>query len=698
MAVDALARALAAGKVPVSAYEMAVKAGYTGTEEQFAEDMGNSGTNAANAAASASAAAASAESVSASAAQIATNTNDISDLKTQFALVSDTIYPTKLGRYGVFNSEKILYWSQTSQQIIYIECEEETTYVISKTLGDSFLIGCTVTIPAAGVAIEGFYDNVDSIGTVEYTTPANAKYLLVHCSTNNSTVTREELLADVKIYSITGAKDNKARSDYDNLSDIVEALNDTVDTNSDDINEIQHIINDVIETNNIHETTQSDIIPSFTIGAINETGKEFPAYTSFNYTQKISVVKDDIISVLNTSDNPVQMRWICAYNGNAVISESGAADDRKSYLVPDGVDGVIITTRIVSNASTIRISHTEETTESYVKPIPLGFMSAEASLNSGDRITLPFNNVKNKNRFIFNTQITTFDSVIIGKGGNTIKVDSDNITITNDQTTKTFTHGLTINHDLSVIFGNDESTYLSVLKVYSAGNVYVADIDESDNNKRVRFIMDSSAAYAESDGSVLTDCKFSWVSENINAPIWLFGDSYFNWYSSMGWPWYAAEDNNLKNAMLNGFAGQKSSSAYTALLNLLDITTPKIVVWCLGMNDPDNETAYQAATAVNPSWKNYIDNIIELEKKYGFELILYTTPTTPKWKNNYKNEIVRNSGHRYIEADNAVRINENGDWVSGALNLTDETHATALGAKIIYCRFLADLPELMSNY
>lgn len=83
MAVDALARALAAGKVPVSAYEMAVKAGYTGTEEQFAEDMGNSGTNAENAAASASAAAASAESIADSAAQIATNTNDISDLKTQ---------------------------------------------------------------------------------------------------------------------------------------------------------------------------------------------------------------------------------------------------------------------------------------------------------------------------------------------------------------------------------------------------------------------------------------------------------------------------------------------------------------------------------------------------------------------------------------------------------------------------------------
>lgn len=60
MAVDAVARAIAAGKVPVDAYQMAVAGGYTGTKEQFEQDMGNSGTNAANAADSAAAAAASA--------------------------------------------------------------------------------------------------------------------------------------------------------------------------------------------------------------------------------------------------------------------------------------------------------------------------------------------------------------------------------------------------------------------------------------------------------------------------------------------------------------------------------------------------------------------------------------------------------------------------------------------------------------
>ena len=60
MAVDVLARAIAAGKTPVDAYEMAVAGGYTGTKEQFEEDMGNSGTNATAAADSATAAAASA--------------------------------------------------------------------------------------------------------------------------------------------------------------------------------------------------------------------------------------------------------------------------------------------------------------------------------------------------------------------------------------------------------------------------------------------------------------------------------------------------------------------------------------------------------------------------------------------------------------------------------------------------------------
>lgn len=94
--INQFSKTEASNLIPITAYDLAVAGGYTGTLEQFETDMGNSGTNAANAAASASAAAASAESVSASAAQIATNTNDISDLKTQlnFYAVGSEDYDT----------------------------------------------------------------------------------------------------------------------------------------------------------------------------------------------------------------------------------------------------------------------------------------------------------------------------------------------------------------------------------------------------------------------------------------------------------------------------------------------------------------------------------------------------------------------------------------------------------------------------
>lgn len=51
MAVDIIARGLAgrADSKAITAYEYAKRAGYTGTEEEFAEDMGNSATNATNA-------------------------------------------------------------------------------------------------------------------------------------------------------------------------------------------------------------------------------------------------------------------------------------------------------------------------------------------------------------------------------------------------------------------------------------------------------------------------------------------------------------------------------------------------------------------------------------------------------------------------------------------------------------------------
>lgn len=457
----------------------------------------------------------------------------------------------------------------------------------------------------------------------------------------------------------------------------VNILDDDIAEIRDDIDAIEN----AIVTDQYTDETIIDNVPTFTVGAVGTNGVVQP-YTSFNYTQKISVEPGDVVTAV-TADEQKGMRFVCAYNGDVVVSNAGSSADAMAYVVPDGIDGIVVTVRIADSVALVRIIRYTDKTSAYVKQIPMGYMSSKGSLNSGETLVLPFHNVKINNCYVFNANITSFGSIRFTKQANAyITVDDTNITITNSAGDNVIPHGLTIGSNISLLVENGTSVNTSLLRLSSDGQ-------EFSYTNPVTFLMDSGIPTIESIGSVLTDCAFSWVSKNINAPIWMFGDSYFSWYD-VRWPYYLARDGYTKTVMLNGYAGQASASAYTALVNLLDITTPKMVVWCLGMNDPDD-------SAVNASWYSCYQKIIELQKKYGFELILYTVPSTPTMDNSYKDTIIRTSEYRYIEADKAVRINDDGDWVAGALN-ADNVHPTAIGAKLLYYRILADLPELMSNY
>jgi hypothetical protein len=140
----------------------------------------------------------------------------------------------------------------------------------------------------------------------------------------------------------------------------------------------------------------------------------------------------------------------------------------------------------------------------------------------------------------------------------------------------------------------------------------------------------------------------------------------------------------------SGYAGQNSQSALAILNNELKLATPKILVWCLGMNDPDTENA------VNAGWEMCYNQVKEICEYKGIELVLYATPTTPTMNNRHKNAIVRASGYRYVDIDGLLRINDNGDWIAGAL-AGDNVHPTDLGAKIIYHKFCSDVPEIMTR-
>lgn len=432
------------------------------------------------------------------------------------------------------------------------------------------------------------------------------------------------------------------------------------------------------------------LIPqNWSVGYVESTNGQVytgGSYDNFKYSVKIPVSQGDVVTVWNvTTDASSSFRSITAYEGDTLKASSGASSTGTSYTVPSGVNGVIVTGFNNEYSHQIHVFHSGEKTAYHVPEPRLGYMQVKGDLASGETLELLYNNAKYEQVYTFSARITTFSAVKIGinkTGTPYITVDGINLKITNSAGDTTVAHGLTIASDLQVVIETQRNNTLKRVVVSSQGEEFIY-------TTATGFLSDQGAPYVTSSGSTMTDCVFSWTTKDINKPIWIFGDSYIS-YDPARWAYYLRRDGFETSTFLNGYSGEASEKAYTALKNLLTMTTPKYVVWCLGMNNGDS------STAVNTSWKTYYDKVLNLQKKYGFELILYTTPTTPDVNNKFKNEIVRTSGFRYVDADGAVKADDNGNWISGAL-YTDNVHPTAKGAKIIYYQFLADLPEITAQ-
>ena len=456
----------------------------------------------------------------------------------------------------------------------------------------------------------------------------------------------------------------------------------SVTGNLEDQTDLQNVLDtykNVLHYRKEPEYEETDITASltWTDGYITASGSVNSSET-LKYSNKISVTEGQIF----TKKPGNGFRFVTAYNGDSVVSAKGSSSATQTYTVPSGITHIIVT--VYKNETSNPIIETEKIgdIEGITVINNMGYMLKAGELSDGEKLTLPFHNVKNGNRYLFTANITEFSSIIFHKNNHTITFDDTNITLENDLTTVVIPHGLTIANNISIEICNETAVELSEIRIESSGNVYKY-------TSPVRFLLDEKSAEIESDESTLTNCVFSWVSTNINAPIWAFGDSYFSWYESR-WTYYLAQDKNTKSVLLNGFAGQTCDTALNALKNLLKITTPKIVFWCMGMNNSDSG-------AVNATWKACFDELKELQEKIGFELVLYTVPKTTARDHTYKNAVIRDSGYRYVDIDATLRVDSSGHWITGTLS-EDEVHPTALGAKVMYYKILSSLPEIMSNY
>jgi lysophospholipase L1-like esterase len=187
--------------------------------------------------------------------------------------------------------------------------------------------------------------------------------------------------------------------------------------------------------------------------------------------------------------------------------------------------------------------------------------------------------------------------------------------------------------------------------------------------------------------SAMTNAVLSYSMRDLKQDVFIFGDSYISLNDQNRCPYHVIQA-GYTDYLLCGFPGAGSQDILAALQQMISLARPKYIVWLLGMNNPDTETGY------NENWKTALDSVLEICENIKATPILATIPNTPTVSNYYKNQYVRESGHRYIDFAKAVGAEAlNAPWYTGMLS-TDNVHPTVYGARALAMRLLADLPEI----
>lgn len=308
---------------------------------------------------------------------------------------------------------------------------------------------------------------------------------------------------------------------------------------------------------------------------------------------------------------------------------------------------------------------------------------ASVPVNATMRIGIENSLKKNKIYHLHTLINSSFSSLLFGHGEGAyslyFSIDGANIVfMTNGTAGTTLAHGLTLDTyiDFMLIVG-ERNTGTIILN--TLGGTYSHTVQIVQGYKGDVFVRAVGAALGE------TTIAFS--SKDFRQPIWMFGDSYFTHTSDARWTYWLLEW-GFGRCLLNGFPGANSDEALPQVVNYLGTWgIPKYIVWCLGMNDPDDG-------AINQTWMDCINELIAQCETYGVEPILATIPNVPSLDHTYKNTWVRESGYRYIDFAKAVGAESAGaSWYTGALS-TDNTHPSEIGARLLCQQAVLDVPEL----
>lgn len=309
------------------------------------------------------------------------------------------------------------------------------------------------------------------------------------------------------------------------------------------------------------------------------------------------------------------------------------------------------------------------------------------TIQSGGNISIEASNSKQNNTIGFFCNIgSDFGSVRVSHGlvsthgrSASIIVDSTNVYLYSDVNTLvgTYPHSLTISDflQISIVVWNN---YKCEVMVSSKGGYFIKnDLDWNGCTESVK---------AESISGTLTNAKLTWHVSDYNHKTWCFGDSYFDyWIPKM------KSQLGIYNYMVDSYSGRASQKALASFKLAIKKATPQNVLWCMGMNDPDTDTA------ISTTWKTSYDELAQICDEKGIDLILVTIPNTPDRNHTFKNDFIKSSGKRYVDIARTLGAETYpSGWYDGLIGL-DNVHPSDMGTRVITNAMVIGCPELTSQ-
>lgn len=320
------------------------------------------------------------------------------------------------------------------------------------------------------------------------------------------------------------------------------------------------------------------------------------------------------------------------------------------------------------------------------------FQNKKASFVGGDSLAVTIPNLHQK-VFTFSADCTTVGTLTLANGLRQAYMSgwlliSDTNLIVRSYRWSTEQSAVAEVEDLRVAHGLDLTGHLSVTVKQSAD--HSCEIILSGKNGQIRQTgvyfegcTDDITAYSYQ--GTYSNAVVTCYCEHFKKDVWAYGDSYFDM-----WPIFAIPM-GATNVLYDAHTGRNSTQALTSLQIGLAKCLPKKILWCMGMNDPDDNSA------VDADWKTAFDTVQSICEENGIEMIACTIPNTPTNENSYKNAYIKASGLRYVDIAAAVGATESeSSWYTGLLS-TDNVHPSEAGRKVIASAMIAGVPEMLTG-